>query len=334
MARRDDTLARLAAHLRDPSPEGRRALLLALADVLAAMPGDPAGGRAAELGALLTHLARSAPEPARAALAHRLAPMDAAPPNLMHAFAADTMEVAEPVLRAWQGFAPDTLAGFAADCPPEHLAALAGRADLPPRAARALASRGDLPPLLALVLPWTMPAPCGRHAVHAGLALDAGAAGQVLREGFADGSLVPDAACRDDAAEAYIAAKTARGELGEALAVRLLRDGDRPRFLACLCALTGLAPQTAARAADDASGHAFAVMAQATGISRSAFSAMAGLLAPGRPTAATFAVLETYETADPEAAAALTDLWQVRFGGPDAPALSSPGMPAALAGTR
>ena len=319
----DALLARLADRLRDPSAEGRAGLLVTLADLFAQTMTRASAARRDAFGDLIAMLARPAPDAARAALAARLAGIDAAPDRLMGDLARDGAgEVAAPVLHGWPGFSEDALADFAQGLPVDLLHHLA---------ANVLIRRADLPQPLILDLPWLLPVPAGRRAVARALDLDPDAAEAALHDGFAHGRLAADVrapeatpgdeAAADETVADFIAAKQARGELREALAVRLLRDRDMPRFLACLAALTGLAPALAARAVRDPGGHAFAVMALATGLSRSCFATLTGLLAPDRGTAATFALMEAFEMMDAGKALRLTALWQLRFAGPDAPPL-------------
>lgn len=319
-------LTRLAC---DGPPRLREDLLRALLDLYIRADGRIARARHDALGGLLTRLTQSAPRTVRLSMAQHIcalcdvqdtAPSQAppVPAALVKALLDDAPEVALPLLRGWPQLDEATQAALAARLPPAHLPHLHARRDLAPEAAAALLARSDLPDAIAVDLPWRVPARLGPRAVTRALAIegletapDACTVDASALEGFA-----PDAFTPDPDALAYIEGKAARGEIGEALAVRLLRDGETMRAILCLSALTGLPEAVAARGLSDPSGHAFAVMARATGLGRSCFATLCALLHPASTASETYARMRRYETTPGAQARALTDLWALRFSDP------------------
>ncbi len=332
MTQTAEFLAKLPVLVRDTTPEGRRALLAGLTDLFVAQAARTNAGVRAAFGALMADLAFALDTDARRELVERLARLDTAPFDLMRRLANDDIDVAAPVL--WYSPVLDdaTLIEIAAEHGNGYAAAIAMRETLSddlwiglvPLAKgnkalqSALIERLDMPPAVAAELFWHV---CPKFGLHA-LALAADANGRSAPGNVFDALTPVDDTPLAPQAIAFADRKEARDELGEALLVRLLRDGDTELFFACFCRFTSYDLRLVRRLAADTSGMGYAVISKAAGLDRSTFSTFALMCANGRRKPDdTFALMTFFERLDPQVAMRAIEVWERRVAGvqPQAP---------------
>jgi len=186
-----------------------------------------------------------------------------------------------------------------------------------PRLQRALIARTDLPADVALRLLWHVSTPLAGQALQRALTVTPDTLALAMEIATAQGFADTPPHAHPPAALHYADAKQARGELGEALLVRLVQDGEMDRFYACLEQLASVTRTVATCLMDEPSGYALAILCKAAGFDRSTFLALAHSWRAGaqRSTEQTYALMMVFKTIDRTRAERLLECWKTVFGG-------------------
>ncbi len=287
-------LGQLASLLRDKTPQGRAALLTCVTDLYASGADTCSTHERDAFGALLADLAGRVDAHARAALSARLCRMENAPPLLIKTLLEDEAVVAAPLLAHFPHLDEAMLLDILARRTAAH--------------ASAILEREPLPASVAVRLLWSVPPKLAWQALRCAFEADPAA--------VTPGDVGSDEPLTEQAL-AFAKTKEARNELSEPLLLRLMRDGEKDAFLACLDLMTDVDPATATMILNEPSGYALAVLCKAAGFARSSFASLAHLADTRgeRGTQQTFALLNGFESIDQTEAQRLLGVWKTVFGG-------------------